>query len=92
MRTLCPERLDLHQMLFYFLHFRLEVVTKRLEHELAAAAHPRGFEKIFDALDDILRIVRKSEGKADAPGVQIVLLHDLLRPPATASRSSGSSS
>src|SRR5436853_2307474 len=24
-----PERLDLHQMLFYFLHFRLEVVTKR---------------------------------------------------------------
>jgi DNA gyrase subunit A len=31
-----PERLDLHQMLFYFLHFRLEVVTKRFEHELAA--------------------------------------------------------
>src|SRR5262245_49872639 len=31
-----PECLDLHQMLFYFLHFRLEVVTKRLEHELEA--------------------------------------------------------
>ena len=31
-----PERLDLHQMLFYFLHFRLDVVTKRLEHELEA--------------------------------------------------------
>ena len=65
-----PERLDLHQMLFYFLHFRLEVVTKRLEHELAALKKRvhilEGFEKVFDALDEILKIVRKSEGKADA--------------------------
>jgi DNA gyrase subunit A len=65
-----PERLDLHQMLFYFLHFRLEVVTKRLEHELAALRKRvhilEGFEKVFDALDEILKIVRKSEGKADA--------------------------
>ena len=30
------ERLDLHQMLWHFLHFRLEVVTRRLEHELEA--------------------------------------------------------
>jgi DNA gyrase subunit A len=41
-----------------------------LEHELAALkARPHileGFEKVFDALDEILRIVRKSEGKADA--------------------------
>ena len=37
-----PERLDLHAMLWHFLHFRLEVVTKRLEHELEALqeAHP----------------------------------------------------
>jgi DNA gyrase subunit A len=65
-----PERLDLHQMLFYFLHFRLDVVTRRLEHELAALRKRvhilEGFEKVFDALDDILKIVRKSEGKADA--------------------------
>jgi DNA gyrase subunit A len=65
-----PERLDLHQMLFYFLHFRLEVVTKRLEHELEALKKRihilEGFEKVFDALDEILKIVRKSEGKADA--------------------------
>jgi DNA gyrase subunit A len=65
-----PERLDLHQMLFYFLHFRLEVVTKRLEHELAALKKRvhilEGFEKVFDALDEILKIVRKSEGKQDA--------------------------
>jgi DNA gyrase subunit A len=65
-----PERLDLHQMLWHFLHFRLEVVTKRLEHELAALKKRlhvlEGFEKVFDALDEILKIVRKSEGKADA--------------------------
>jgi DNA gyrase subunit A len=65
-----PERLDLHAMLWHFLHFRLDVVTRRLEHELAAIKKRvhilEGFEKVFDALDEILKIVRKSEGKADA--------------------------
>jgi DNA gyrase subunit A len=65
-----PERLGLKQMLWYFLHFRLKVVTKRLEYELAALKRRihllEGFAKVFDALDEILRIVRKSEGKADA--------------------------
>ena len=65
-----PKRMDLHEMLFYFLHFRLDVVTRRLEHELAALKKRvhilEGFEKIFDALDEILKIVRKSEGKPDA--------------------------
>jgi DNA gyrase subunit A len=75
-----PERLDLHQMLWHFLHFRLEVVTKRLEHELAALKKRvhvlEGFEKVFDALDEILKIVRKSEGKADA-AQQIIKRFDL---------------
>jgi DNA gyrase subunit A len=70
-----PKRMDLHEMLFYFLHFRLEVVTRRLEHELAALEKRvhvlEGFERVFDALDEILRIVRRSEGKADA-AAQIV--------------------
>ncbi|HWP99550.1 MAG TPA: DNA topoisomerase (ATP-hydrolyzing), partial [Vicinamibacterales bacterium] len=65
-----PERLDLHSLLRYFLNFRLEVVTRRLEHELEALRRRlhilEGFEKVFDALDEILRIVRRSEGKADA--------------------------
>jgi DNA gyrase subunit A len=65
-----PERLDLKSMLWHFLHFRLEVVTRRLEHERAALARRihllEGFEKVFDALDEILRIIRKSDGKADA--------------------------
>jgi DNA gyrase subunit A len=65
-----PERLDLKQMLWHFLHFRLDVVTARLEHELAQLEKRihilEGFEKIFDALDEIIRIIRKSDGKADA--------------------------
>jgi DNA gyrase subunit A len=75
-----PERLDLHQLLFYFLHFRLEVVTKRLEHELESLRRRihvlEGFEKVFDALDEILKIVRKSDGKADA-AQQIMKRFDL---------------
>ncbi|MDP1571172.1 MAG: DNA topoisomerase IV subunit A [Vicinamibacterales bacterium] len=65
-----PERLDLKQILWHFLHFRLEVVTGRLEHEIEQLERRihilEGFEKIFDALDEIIRIIRKSDGKADA--------------------------
>jgi DNA gyrase subunit A len=65
-----PERLDLKQILWHFLHFRLEVVTARLLHEIAALKKRihllEGFEKVFDALDEIIRIIRKSDGKADA--------------------------
>ncbi len=65
-----PERLELHQILWQFLHFRLEVVRARLEHELNALKRRihilEGFETVFDALDEILKIVRKSDGKADA--------------------------
>ncbi len=65
-----PERLDLKQILWHFLHFRLEVITKRLEHELAALRKRihilEGFETVFDALDEIIKIIRKSDGKSDA--------------------------
>jgi DNA gyrase subunit A len=65
-----PERLDLKSILWHFLHFRLEVVTNRLGHELEALKKRihvlEGFEKVFDALDEIIRIIRKSEGKADS--------------------------
>jgi len=65
-----PERLELHQMLWWFLKFRLDVVTSRLEHELEQLTRRihilEGFEKIFDALDEIIRIIRKSDGKADS--------------------------
>ena len=65
-----PERLDLHAMLWHFLHFRLEVVTRRLEHELAALKRRihilEGFAKVFDVLDAVIKLIRGSDGKADA--------------------------
>ena len=65
-----PERLDLASILWHFLHFRLEVVTRRLQHELDALERRMhildGFATVFDALDQILKIIRASEGKADA--------------------------
>src|SRR5262245_37620930 len=65
-----PERLELHDILWQFLHFRLEVVRARLKHELEALKTRihilEGFAIVFDALDEILKIVRKSDGKADA--------------------------
>jgi DNA gyrase/topoisomerase IV subunit A len=65
-----PEKLGLKEILWHFLHFRLEIVTKRLENELASLskrAHIlEGFAIVFDALDEIIKIIRKSDGKADA--------------------------
>ncbi len=65
-----PERCDLRTILHHFLTFRMEVVTKRLEHELRGLNRRihmlEGFMIVFDALDEIIRIIRKSDGKADA--------------------------
>lgn len=65
-----PNRLSLKEILWHFLHFRLEVVTRRLENELAALERRihilDGFALIFDALDVIIKIIRNSDGKADA--------------------------
>ena len=65
-----PERCDLKTILQYFLNFRMEVVTRRLEHELLGLRRRlhilEGFFTVFDALDEIIAIVRKSDGKADA--------------------------
>jgi DNA gyrase subunit A len=65
-----PRRLDLKSMLQFFLDFRFEVVTKRLTfllEQLRARLHLlEGFERVYDALDEMIRIIRKSDGKADA--------------------------
>jgi DNA gyrase subunit A len=65
-----PARLGLKEILWYFLQFRLEVVTRRLENELAKLEKRlhilQGFITVFDALDEIIRIIRRSDGKADA--------------------------
>ncbi|MBM4359604.1 MAG: DNA topoisomerase, partial [Deltaproteobacteria bacterium] len=65
-----PERLGLRDMLSRFIEFRFETVTKRMEYDLKkllARIHIlEGFELIFDRLDEAIRIIRKSDGKADA--------------------------
>ena len=58
------------EMLRHFLDFRMEVVTKRLEHELAQLLRRihmlEGLAIIFNALDEALALIRSSDGKADA--------------------------
>ncbi|HAN30071.1 MAG TPA: DNA topoisomerase, partial [Myxococcales bacterium] len=65
-----PERLGLLAVLRYFLDFRFEVVTRRLQFDLEQLLRRihllEGFEIIFDALDEAIRLIRASNGKADA--------------------------
>ncbi|MFK7987853.1 MAG: DNA topoisomerase (ATP-hydrolyzing) subunit A [Sandaracinaceae bacterium] len=65
-----PARVNLKELLRYFLDFRMQVVTRRLEFDrdkLNTRIHVlEGFVLVFDALDETIRIIRASEGKADA--------------------------
>lgn len=65
-----PRRLGLQEILTQFLDFRFATVTKRTEFELAEIARRihvlEGLELVFDALDEVIKIIRRSEGKADA--------------------------
>jgi len=65
-----PARIDLKSMLVHFIDFRFQVVERRFLHELKllkARIHIlEGFRKIFDALDEAIRIIRQSDGRADA--------------------------
>jgi DNA gyrase subunit A len=65
-----PERLSLGQMIRYWLDFRMLTVERRLRFDLGRLKKRihvlEGFAKVFDALDETIRIIRKSEGKADA--------------------------
>jgi DNA gyrase subunit A len=65
-----PARLDLKSILQHFLDFRLEIVTRRLRHELENLRKRihilEGFAIVFNNLDEAIRIIRASDGKADA--------------------------
>jgi DNA gyrase subunit A len=67
-----PERLGLKAMLRHFLDFRFATVRRRYEFELEQLRKRihilEGFRIIFDALDKAIRLIRESEGKADAQG------------------------
>jgi DNA gyrase subunit A len=68
--TLRPERLGLKDLLQQFLDFRFATVKRRFEYELEQLRRRihilEGFRIIFDALDRAIRLIRESEGKADA--------------------------
>ena len=65
-----PERLNLRDCLRHFLDFRFQVVTRRLTFELDELKRRihilEAFATVYDALDEVIRIIRKSEGKSDA--------------------------
>jgi DNA gyrase subunit A len=65
-----PERLDLKRALRHFLDFRFLTVTRRFQFELDELRKRihilEGFATIFDALDEAIKIIRKSDGKEDA--------------------------
>ncbi len=67
-----PQRLDLKAALQHFVDFRMLTVRRRFEHDLAelrARIHIlKALETIFDALDEAIKIIRKSDGKQDAAG------------------------
>jgi len=70
LQVLQPRRVSLHEMLRHFLDFRFEVVTRRLTHQLQKLRERihilEGLAIVFDAVDETIRIIRKSDGKADA--------------------------
>ena len=65
-----PRKFDLWTALRLFLDFRLDVVTRRLRHELEQLEKRihilEGFEVVFDALDEAIKIIRSSRNRADA--------------------------
>ncbi len=65
-----PSRLDLKTILQQFLDFRLDVVTRRLRFELKNLLERihilEGFAIVFRNLDEAIKIIRSSDGKADA--------------------------
>ena len=65
-----PARMSLKEILEAFNTFRFETVTKRFEFELEVLRKRihilEGFKIIFNALDQAIKIIRQSEGRADA--------------------------
>jgi DNA gyrase subunit A len=65
-----PERLSLKEIMRFFLDFRLEITTKRLNYDLKllkARLHIlKAFEMLYDDLDAAIKLIRKSKSKEEA--------------------------
>jgi DNA gyrase subunit A len=68
--TMEPERLSLKELMRYFLDFRHEITTKRLNYDLKllkARLHIlKAFEMLYDDLDTAIKIIRKAKAREDA--------------------------
>src|SRR5512143_1946038 len=68
--TMEPERLSLKELMQYFLDFRMEITTKRLNYDLKILKGRlhilAAFEKLYDDLDTAIRIIRRAKSRADA--------------------------
>jgi DNA gyrase subunit A len=69
--TMVPrDGLSLKEVLRYFLDFRLATVRRRFEYQLRQLRRRihilEGFKAVFNGLDRAIKIIRTSEGKADA--------------------------
>ncbi len=67
-----PKKCGIKEMLEHFLDFRIITTTRRFEYQLAQLKKRihilEGFVTIFDALDELIKIIRASDGKVDAAG------------------------
>lgn len=65
-----PQCLHLKDILEQFIDFRFETVKRRFSYDLRILEQRihilAGFKTIFDALDQVLKIIRQSDGKADS--------------------------
>ncbi len=65
-----PERLSLKELMRYYLDFRFEVVTRRLQYDLKllkARLHIlKAFEALYDDLDAAIRIIRRARSREEA--------------------------
>ncbi|MDX2087222.1 MAG: DNA topoisomerase IV subunit A [Kofleriaceae bacterium] len=65
-----PRRLGIKEVLSHFLDFRLIVTERRFQYQLKKLEERihilQGFVTIFDALDEVIKIIRASDGKDDA--------------------------
>jgi DNA gyrase subunit A len=63
-------QMPLKEVLQHFLTFRLDITRKRFQYQLRRLEERihilEAFVTIFDALDEVIKIIRKSDGKADA--------------------------
>ncbi|HEX9112868.1 MAG TPA: DNA topoisomerase (ATP-hydrolyzing), partial [Nitrospirota bacterium] len=65
-----PERLSLKDLMEYFLKFRLDITTRRLNFDLRilkARLHIlSAFEALYDDLDTAIRVIRRAKSREDA--------------------------